>query len=565
MKSDLKGVGLGFRVPLAAEIFAQKPKNIDWFEIITENFMYSGGKPRRNLEKLREDYPVVMHGVALGIGNSDPLDANYLKKLKTLAHWLQPKLVSDHLCWTSWNKKQSHDLLPVHYTRLQLNHIATRIQHVQDLMGRQILLENPSVYTKFCKTEMSEVDFLNELTRLTGCGILLDINNLFVNARNVGDDAIDYLHSIRHESVKQFHLAGHTEREDVCIDTHDHPVRNEVYDLYRLATALMPKTPTLLERDDKIPPLADLLSEIQKIREIHARSSLRIEKDPFKYSQSHFETNSFYPRFFEYTTAANLSPTASSNLEIFDSATPTPPQVGAEVYRNAYFQRLTEVLADTFKSFALVVPIDVFEHIATCYLVEIPPSHPSAGQLGKAFPDWFSQNAARFFENEDELPIFASLINCDWEIERLFDFEAEDSPISERVLLELKENDWQTLRVGMIQNIARISVRHDILPTLKLARTSDNERSRPGYPEEQAGSILIFRFEDSVHFRFMDTEEENLFCHMQRQKPWGAFFDGIANGVTDEVVQRYLGYTASWFREGLIREIFSSAAPTRGA
>jgi len=221
--SNFLGHGVGLRPKHYSTIIESKPK-VDWFEVISENYMGVGGRPRLHLDKIRQDYPIVLHGVGLNIGSVDALRADYLKKLKELASWVKPALISDHLCWTGVGGKNTHDLLPLPYTETALEHVCERVSRVQEILGRSILLENPSAYVAFENSDMSEAEFLYELCRVTGCKVLLDLNNLFVNQKNLGWNPKKYFEILPANFVGQFHLAGHSISGDVRIDTHDHPV-----------------------------------------------------------------------------------------------------------------------------------------------------------------------------------------------------------------------------------------------------------------------------------------------------------------------------------------------------
>ena len=237
---------------------------IDWLECITENYLEVGGRPRKMLRALRARMPLVLHGVSLSIGSVDPLDRAYLRSVRHLADELQPAWVSDHLCWSSIDGHHLHDLLPLPYTEEALAHVASRVAAVQDVLRRPLVLENASTYLTFAQSTLTEWEFLAELARRTGCGLLLDVNNVYVSARNHGFDAEEYLRGIPIESVWQFHLAGHTDLGTHLIDTHDAPICDAVWDLYRKAVARFGKVATVVEWDDKIPPLAELIAESRR-------------------------------------------------------------------------------------------------------------------------------------------------------------------------------------------------------------------------------------------------------------------------------------------------------------
>ncbi len=266
---DLAGFGLGLRPQHFPSILGDDPdvcEGVDWFEIISENFIGVGGPPLRNMRAVAEKFPIVMHGVSMSIGSVDPLDTAYLAGLKALADVVQPKLISDHLCWTGAHGHNMHDLLPLPLTEATVDHVAGRVRHVQDYLGRQILLENTSTYVTFADDEMTEWAFLSEICQRADCGILLDVNNIFVSAFNHGFSASDYLAGLPVNRVQQIHLAGHEHNGDHIIDTHDQPVPLDVLALYEAALDHVGPVPTMIERDGNIPPFADLVAELKGVR-----------------------------------------------------------------------------------------------------------------------------------------------------------------------------------------------------------------------------------------------------------------------------------------------------------
>jgi uncharacterized protein (UPF0276 family) len=271
------GHGIGLRPPHYAEVVDGHPA-VDWFEVISENFMVAGGNPRRILRKVRKRYPVVMHGVSLSLGSVDPLDAKYLDALAALAAETQPAWISDHLCWSSYGGHTGHDLWPLPFTDESLAHVARRVQAVQEHLGRPILIENVSSYLEYTHSTIPEWEFLAELTRRAGCGLLLDVNNVYVSARNHGFDPEAFLAGVPAERVKQIHLAGHRDEGTHLLDTHDHPVCDAVWSLYRSAVERFGAVSTLIERDDNIPPLADVIAESREAAAIQAETLGRSAK-----------------------------------------------------------------------------------------------------------------------------------------------------------------------------------------------------------------------------------------------------------------------------------------------
>lgn len=294
----VQGFGLGLRVPHYGDFLRSPPPGVDWLEIISENHMVPGGSPMHHLDRIRADFPMVMHGVSLSIGGTDALDVEYLRDLKALVQRVQPAWVSDHLCFTGVSGRNLHDLLPLPHTETALRHLAGRIGRVQDLLGRPLMLENLSSYVRFAADEMAEHEFIAELARRTDCELLLDVNNVYVNSVNHGFDARQFIDAIPPDRVRQIHLAGHSQAsagpsragltppgggtgaarprgpsraDGFLVDTHDAPVCAEVWALYEHTLRRMGPKPTMIERDDDIPALGELLAELDIARSISAR------------------------------------------------------------------------------------------------------------------------------------------------------------------------------------------------------------------------------------------------------------------------------------------------------
>jgi len=267
MDGTLRGCGIGLRRDHYGPVLSDRPQ-VPWFEVISENFMVAGGRPRHILERVRAHYPVALHGVSLSVGSAERLNPEHLTRLRDLVHWIEPALVSDHLCWTGLGGHNSHDLLPLPFTAEAVRNAASKIRQVQDALGRRILVENVSSYVAFRSSEMTEWEFVSAVAEAADCHLLLDVNNVYVNSRNQGFDPVRYLDGLPAGRVRQFHLAGHEDRGALLIDTHDSPVCDPVWALFEHAVSRFGPQPALIERDANIPPLAELIVEARRAESV---------------------------------------------------------------------------------------------------------------------------------------------------------------------------------------------------------------------------------------------------------------------------------------------------------
>ncbi len=260
--------GLGFRYPHYQYIKEHLP-DVGWFEFITENLMEPGGRPREVLDSIHRDYPVVLHGVSLSIGSTDPLNQTYLSRLKDLVDEVEPEWISDHLCWATVNAHNSHGLLPMPLTKTVVDHLVDRIQQVQDYLKRPLTFENLSNYLEFADSDMDEADFINEIMQRSGASLLLDINNVYVSSMNLKRDPVEFLDKMQASHIRQIHLAGHEDCGSYLFDTHGAPVCHEVWDLFRVACQKLGSIPFMIERDDNVPEFDELMVELNQARAIH--------------------------------------------------------------------------------------------------------------------------------------------------------------------------------------------------------------------------------------------------------------------------------------------------------
>jgi uncharacterized protein len=266
-QKPILGFGLGLRTEHYDTILKENPK-VDWFEILSENYLVPGGKPIYFLEQICERYPVVMHGVSMSIGSSDPLDWDYLKQIKNLAEKTKAHWLSDHLCWTGIEGKNLHDLLPLPYTEEAVKHVVKRLKEVQDFLERRILIENVSSYVNYEQSTMSEWEFISAIAEEADSLILLDINNIYVSSVNHEFDPLEYISNVPAERIYQFHLAGHLNMGNYIIDTHDHDIVKPVWKLYEETLKRVGFVSTMIERDDHIPPLNEVIQELEEAKKI---------------------------------------------------------------------------------------------------------------------------------------------------------------------------------------------------------------------------------------------------------------------------------------------------------
>jgi hypothetical protein len=275
-ETDL-GLGIGLRAKHAASVLSERP-DLGFFEIISENYLGTGGRPLHLLDAISEHYPIVMHGVSMSIGSTDPLDFAYLAQLKSLAQRVDAAWISDHICFTGVAGLNTHDLLPIPYTDQGLAHVIARVNLVQDFLEQPMVFENPSSYATFRESTLSEAQFLTELCRATSCRLLIDVNNVYVSAFNHDFDAEAYVDQVPAESVLQVHLAGHADLATHRLDTHDGPVIDPVWKLYERLLGRTGLVSTLLEWDASIPPLAEVVAEVRKADRFRQQSAAKTQR-----------------------------------------------------------------------------------------------------------------------------------------------------------------------------------------------------------------------------------------------------------------------------------------------
>lgn len=389
------GFGLGLRSKHYPYIFEHTPP-VDFFEIISENFMDTQGRPLRNLEKIKAHYPVVLHGVSLSIGTVDPLSSVYLKKLKDLIAWLEPAWVSDHVCWTGVAHTNTHDLLPLPYTSQALDHLVDRIGRVQDTLGRTIALENPSTYLEFGSSTMGEAEFLAQMVDRSQCQLMLDVNNVYVSCYNHRWDAKAYLDTLPLDRVVQIHLSGHSNLGTHIIDTHDAAVIDPVWTMYQYVVKKAGRTlNTMIEWDDKIPDFPDLLAELEKAKEA-ARTCQHHGPLPDLHKEKAQDVFDQETSFGQVLTRMQQAILLGENKDDQASAwiktkKDFAPHAQLQVYINAYRWRLKDVVAQDYDALAQYMGQSAFASLLGAFVEEEVSTDFNIARYGAKLPAFISK------------------------------------------------------------------------------------------------------------------------------------------------------------------------------
>lgn len=394
------GFGLGLRPEHYPHILAHNPA-VDWFEIISENYMETEGRPKYMLEQIREKYPVVMHGVSLSIGTVDPLNSDYLKKLKELIEWVRPVWISDHLCWTGVAHKQTHDLLPVPYTEEALKHIVQRLREVQDYLERPILMENPSTYLEFQSSEMTEWDFIRHMAEESGCGLLLDANNVYVSCYNHKWDPKTYLDALPMDRVVQIHLAGHQNNGTHIIDTHDDYVTDDVWKLYEYIIGAAGQISTMVEWDDKIPEFDVVKAELDKARAFAARAQKPNDLPQFMpnalVKPAPGSLPPYSPQLHKMQEAILSGDDEKAAPESWVRAKPElSEKEQINIYIRGYRYRLFDIVYDDYTALRHYLGDESFTDLIDDYVGTVPSEYPNLARYTEKFPDFVKSRCDDF-------------------------------------------------------------------------------------------------------------------------------------------------------------------------
>ena len=557
------GFGLGFRPCHYTEILKSRPKSINWLEVITENFLTVGGKPRRILEEARDIYPVAIHGVGLSIGSPDNLNKTYLKNLKELTGWLKPALISDHLCFTTFNKHNSHDLLPLHYTKAILERVTNRVNEIQDLLGQRFMLENSSAYVTYENHDMPEVEFLCRLVEKTSCGVLLDVNNLFVNQMNLGEDPISYIKALPKESVGQIHLAGHSvetnELGTVRIDTHDHPVNEEVWTLFQMVRHKWPNASPMIEWDDHIPALTELTEMLDFARglppiDVQTASSLLFTKETpggINYRQT---ADQGHAALFSLAIDSDGVAPEDSRLQTLAANAPVPRLLGTRAYNNAYFSRLRDVLRDEFPTLAGVTTEDGFSEIAASYLRAYPPSEADIGLLGTNLARHLETAAIIHVDFGVPMSALADLARLDRARAEAFTDMAAVSPISKSVLAELTPSHWELVCFQFSPTVNLLNCKNAIAQVWAAV----DSHEPPAKPEARQQTIIVWRTGEHSEHKVMSDDENFLFSQMTAGTSFAEATKNLSESLhesLEDTSSKAITHLLEWFDMGIVTSV----------
>jgi uncharacterized protein (UPF0276 family) len=470
--------------------FLARQQPLDWLEIITDNYLIDGGKPLAVLDAIRRDYPVAMHGVAMSIGAAQGVDVPYLQRVKALADRIEPLWVSDHLCWTGPGPEQLHDLYPLPYTDESARHVIAQIRHTQDVLGRRLVLENVSSYVRYRQDSASEWQFLAHIAEEADCLLLVDVNNIYVSSVNHGFDPLTYLHALPAHRVQQIHLAGHSDNGDHIIDTHDHPVAQPVWDLYAQACQRFGAVAAMIERDDHIPPLAELLDEMATARRIAAEHVASPEP-------ATAAVMPLVPAVDSLPLAAVQRHFAGQVLaDALPPSTPDDPVTGRlSIYHHAYRARLAEVLADTYAKTYLYMGSDSFDVHARAFAVAHPPRTRSLNRYGEGLVEALRTQ----YPDNPELHELAQL---DWDLRTRFD----SADVAALASAAAQASDTWTTRPGVLHPSALLrAITTSVVGVWNAIHTDDDVPEAVALPAP--ATLLVWRKGHQPHFRTLDAAE----------------------------------------------------------
>lgn len=554
--SEPKGCGVGLRTKHYEEILRDWPE-MDWFEAISENYMDSGGRPVKTLEAVRSRYPVALHGVSLSIGSIDPLNPVYLERLKKLVQRIDPFVVSDHLCWTGVEGSQLHDLLPLPFTEEALRHIVSRVQQVQETLGRRILLENVSSYVTYKHSVIPEWEFLAETARRSGCGILLDLNNVYVNANNHGFDPYDFLRGVPASKVGQFHLAGHTDMGGYLFDTHSGEVIDPVWKLYQKALELYGPVSTLIEWDEAIPEFSRLSAEARKARTYYLAARRPAKEEPLiAKPENRGEAVSNSPSLGDiqkkmkgYFQTAHSGPGREEN-DFLNPQGKTPGAERMSVYAEGYPIRIHEALKEAYEAVQHVLGSRKFREISDVYAARHPSREYNLSMAGRFYPEYLEKSGLLA-----QWPFLQDLARLEWAVTEAFhSFDVPAQDLSSLAGLAMEE--WEGVTFQFQPSLRLVS---SAWPVVDLWR--ERKDAQPGVRSELHGRpqcASICRQDLRVRVEAVHPLEFACLKLLAEGQTLGEVCEKLAEQSSEEMP--LMEWFAKWSSSGMIARVLTSAA-----
>ena len=548
------GFGLGLRTPHYND-FLNAPQPLDWLEIISDNFLVDGGKPLVMLERIRRDYPMAMHGVAMSIGAAEGVDVAYLRRVKALADRIDPLWVSDHLCWTGTPPQHLHDLYPLPYTDEAARHVIEQIRRAQDILQRRLVLENVSSYIDFKHNAASEWQFLAHIAQAADCLLLVDVNNIYVSSVNHGFDPMTYLRALPAQRVQQMHLAGHSDNGGYIIDTHDHPVAQAVWDLYAQACRLYGSVATMIERDDDIPALDVLLDELAIARRMAdevAQEVLPVEPATSVSLFAEEDAAADKPQAppllqLQRSLASYILDRPATDAPPVSAWIRTPPGVDAGqrlgIYHNAYRARLAEVLAESFEKTFLYMGAELFERDARAFAVSHPPAVRNLAHYGVDFVAYL----ATLYPDNPELRELAQL---DWDLRTAFD--AADAPALDTQSASAQEAALWLNRTQPLH--PSLKLRAISTNVVQIWQAIDRDQEVPAVVQrDEPGTLLVWRKALLPHFQTLEPDQAAFIRSLAQGRSIEATCAELAGTDVLPDPQRLAAWLQAWLEEGWLR------------
>ena len=539
---------MGLRTTHYAHILEEWPE-IDWFEIISENFMDTGGRPHRILEQVRERYPVVMHGVSMSIGTTDPQNSDYLAKLKALAGWLNPPWISDHLCWTGIAHRNTHDLLPVPYTEEALSHIVDRIKRVQDFLGRPILMENPSTYLEFQSSQMPEWEFIARMAEEADCGLLLDANNVYVTCYNHRLDPKTYLDAIPADRVIQVHLAGHTHKGTHIVDTHNGAVIDEVWTLYRYLISRAGEVSTMIEWDDDIPEFDVVKAEVEKARAFAKEGKAPNDLPALAKEREIIISDDRYSTMLDTLQTAILEGRATDTDSWIrpKAEFPTEDQLG--VYLKGYRLRLKKILEGDLPALRAFLGEEASGRLIDAYIEATPSTSWTIARYIDRLPEFVEDTDIVDHELRGQTHELARL---ETEMARLF--HAPESPAL--TTEQIEGISPEQLMASTLVPRSALTLMTFSYPVNRFYSAVINEDAAPDtLTETEPCWLALFRHEDSLWRLELEAPEYQLLTMLFEGCTVGEAIEALAEEIGGDALSTKLeGWFSRWINAGMLSE-----------